>query len=210
MKPSKQKILVVDDILDNIEILAGILRPKYDVKVAMNGVNALSLAESSSPPDLILLDVMMPEMDGYDVCRRLKQNPATQKIPVIFVTSRNDVVDEVGGLELGAVDYITKPIQPAIVIARVETHLELSSVTRELTLKNKLLQENVRRLEENISLLEQVEQIARHDLKSPLTVFMATPDILAAGGNLSPRQLEFLKILDGSALKMLRNRAKLT
>ncbi len=99
-------ILVVDDVESNIDILVGILGDDYDVSVAMDGESALE-AVDDDPPDLILLDIMMPGMDGYEVCRRLKANPETQKIPVIFVTAMTDVTDETRGFELGAVDYIT-------------------------------------------------------------------------------------------------------
>ena len=128
----KSQILVVDDTPENVDILAGILREHYQIKVALNGAKAISIAEADPPPDLILLDVMMPEMDGYEVSRRLKENPATRDIPVIFVTAKTEVEDERKGFELGAVDYITKPISPAIVEARVRTHLALKKARSEL------------------------------------------------------------------------------
>lgn len=121
----KQTILVVDDMPSNIEILAGLLRDKYKVKAARNGRKALDIARSENPPDLILLDVVMPEMDGYQVCRLLKSEPDTAAIPIIFVTSLSDEQDEEKGLRMGAVDYITKPFRTAIVLARVENHLHL-------------------------------------------------------------------------------------
>lgn len=124
-------ILVVDDVESNIDILVGILGDDYDVSVAMDGESALE-AVDDDPPDLILLDIMMPGMDGYEVCRRLKANPETQKIPVIFVTAKTDVADETRGFELGAVDYITKPISPPIVQERVKTHLALYDQQRAL------------------------------------------------------------------------------
>jgi putative two-component system response regulator len=131
MKPEQAAILVVDDSPDNIDVLRGILSARYTVKAAINGKQALKIAQSSKP-DLILLDVMMPEMDGYEVCQKLKANPITQDIPVIFVTAKNQTMDEEKGFELGAVDYITKPISPSIVNARVKTHLALFQHQREL------------------------------------------------------------------------------
>jgi putative two-component system response regulator len=122
---SKQTILAVDDTPENLDVLKGILAPSYVFKAAINGLTALKIAETQHP-DLILLDIMMPEMDGYEVCRRLKSNPATAKIPVIFVTAMTDVQNEQLGFNVGAVDYITKPIQPATVKARVQTHLALA------------------------------------------------------------------------------------
>lgn len=124
-EPPKPQLLVVDDTPENVEVLAGILRGQYQVKVALNGPKALQLAQSNPGPDLVLLDVMMPEMDGHEVCRRLKSLPETRAIPVIFVTAKTEVADEAKGFELGAVDYISKPISPAIVLARVRTHLAL-------------------------------------------------------------------------------------
>ncbi|MEB5091509.1 two-component system response regulator [Pseudomonas aeruginosa] len=125
-------ILLVDDIAENIDILNNVLTPHYHTKVALNGEKALKIASSANPPDLILLDVMMPGLSGYEVCQRLKENPDTREIPVIFVTAMTEVEDERRGLELGAVDYITKPISPAIVLARVRTHLALYDQNREL------------------------------------------------------------------------------
>ena len=127
-----QQILIVDDTPDNIDILGGILRSEYDIKVALNGDKALAIANNEPRPDMILLDVMMPGMDGYEVCRRLKADPSTSQIPVIFITAKSDARDEALGLSLGAVDYITKPISPPIVQARVKTHLALYDQNREL------------------------------------------------------------------------------
>jgi putative two-component system response regulator len=129
---TRQTILVVDDTPENIELLTEVLDPYYRTKIAINGDKALKIAFSDTPPDLILLDIMMPGISGYDVCKRLKDNPDTRGIPVIFVTAMSEVADEQKGLELGAVDYITKPISPAIVLARVKTHLALYDQTREL------------------------------------------------------------------------------
>ncbi len=121
----KNTILVVDDTPENIDILVGVLGSRYRIKAALDGKKALKIAAASPSPDLILLDVMMPEMDGYEVCRRLKDNPATRDIPVIFITAKSEVEDETKGFSLGAVDYITKPISPPIVEARIKTHLDL-------------------------------------------------------------------------------------
>ena len=129
---TKQTILVVDDTPENIDLLTEVLDPHYRTRVAINGEKALKIAFSNTPPDLILLDIMMPGMDGYEVCKSLKENPGTQGIPVIFVTAMSEVADEKKGLEMGAVDYIAKPISPAIVLARVKTHLALYDQTRHL------------------------------------------------------------------------------
>lgn len=131
----KPTILVVDDNTENIDILNGMLKPFYKVKAALNGELGLKIACILPKPDLILLDVMMPKMDGNEVCRRLKANPVTCDIPVIFVTAKAEMEDEKFGLELGAVDYITKPVSLPIVLARIRTHLALYDQQRELELK---------------------------------------------------------------------------
>lgn len=123
----KKKILLVDDEPNNLQLLRQILRTSYQLIFAHNGQSALA-AVAAHHPDLILLDVMMPDLDGYEVCRRLKADPLTHDIPVIFVTAMGDVDDEAAGFDVGAVDYIHKPVSPAIVIRRVQTHLSLVHV----------------------------------------------------------------------------------
>ncbi len=138
---SKRTILIVDDALENISFIANLLKDSYRLKIATNGKKALQIAFSHDPPDLILLDIMMPEMDGYEVCRELKANPETRDVPVIFLTAKSDLDDELKGFELGAVDYITKPVSPPIVLARVGTHIRLKRITDYL--KRKLLREDL-------------------------------------------------------------------
>jgi len=125
-------VLVADDSPQNIELLSRVLGQDYRIKVATSGEKALTIAYSDEPPDLILLDIMMPDLSGYEVCRRIKANPDRRRIPIIFVTAMSTVEDESMGLSLGAVDYITKPISPALVQARVRTHLALYDQSREL------------------------------------------------------------------------------
>jgi len=120
----RQKILIVDDMPTNVKILGEALRPNYDIVVATSGKKALEIAQTQVP-DLILLDIMMPEMDGYTVCRALKEDSCTKNIPIVFITAKDQTDDELHGLELGAVDYITKPFQVLIVKARVRTQLDL-------------------------------------------------------------------------------------
>lgn len=142
---AKPTILAVDDSPDNLKLLVRILKDDYQVKVAVNGEDALALAVSDDSPDLILLDIMMPKMDGYEVCRQLKENPVTARIPVIFVTALNEAQGEAVGFDLGAADYITKPVNPLIVRARVKTHLALYDQNRHL---DNLVRERTRELEE--------------------------------------------------------------
>lgn len=125
----KATILVVDDTPENIDILVGVLGEDYKVRVAIDGSKAIQLA-AKTQPDLILLDVMMPGMSGYEVCQHIKQDPLTAHIPVIFVTAMSEDRDETRGFQLGAVDYITKPVSAAIVKARVKTHLSLHNQKR--------------------------------------------------------------------------------
>lgn len=131
-----QTILVVDDTSVNIDVLAGMLKSDYQVRVAKNGEIALKIAQKIHI-DLILLDIMMPGIDGFEVCKRLKQDHTTRHIPIIFVTAKITAADELKGLELGAVDYITKPFNPPIVLQRVQTQLALSNQSRELAKKVK-------------------------------------------------------------------------
>lgn len=147
----KNSLLVVDDSPENIDVLRGILGADYSIKVATSGQLALKIV-AAQPPDLILLDVMMPEMDGYEVCRQLKENESTRHIPVIFVTARDDMEDETHGFELGAADYITKPVSPAIVRARVRSHLALADQRRYL---QTLVEERTGELELSNHKLEQ-------------------------------------------------------
>ncbi len=128
----KGTILIVDDDPMNINILSEILEDKHEILFATNGRDALRIARDESP-DLIILDIIMPEMDGYEVCRRLKANPAVSGIPVIFVTGLSNVADETQGLKAGAVDYITKPISPPIVLMRVNNHMKLTRAMSKLS-----------------------------------------------------------------------------
>ena len=131
-------ILVVDDAPENIDVLVGILKPSYQLKVARDGEMAIKIANVRPRPDLILLDIMMPGIDGYETCKRLKLDIVTRDIPIIFITAKISVEDEARGLSLGAVDYIAKPVNPAIVMQRVKTHLSLSNQKRELYQQVKL------------------------------------------------------------------------
>jgi putative two-component system response regulator len=140
---TKPTILVVDDTPDNITLLCSLLGDIYRNKIATNGEKALKIARAAPHPDLILLDIMMPEMDGYEVCRQLKADPTTRDIPVIFLTAKTQEGDETKGFELGAVDYITKPIVPPILMARVHTHLALGDARKFLEMQNDVLEQQV-------------------------------------------------------------------
>ena len=133
-------ILAVDDTPANLTLLNDLLSDEYNVKVANNGARALKIAALEPAPDLILLDIMMPDMDGFEVCRQLQQNPQTCHIPIIFLTAMNDPEAERKGLVLGAVDFVTKPFNPPVLLARVKTHLALKAQTEFLRDKSALLE----------------------------------------------------------------------
>jgi hypothetical protein len=193
---ARSSVLVVDDVATNIEVMAGVLKEDYSVKVAINGRKALDIARSPNPPDLILLDVMMPEMDGYEVCRQLKADPRTRDIPVIFLTARDQADDVVDGFELGAVDYIAKPAQPAVLKARLRTHLRLSQALRDLSRQNATLADNAR-------LRDDIERLTRHDLKNPIAAVAQTADSLREDPSYPAPLKPRLDLLAGAAQQAL-------
>ena len=160
---SKPVILVVDDTPDNLTLMSGLLRDRYKVKVANSGVKALQLVRDQQP-DLILLDIMMPDMDGYAVIRELKALPNARHIPVIFLTAKSEIEDERFGLELGAVDYITKPISPPVVLARVHTHLQLKLAADFLRDQNSYLEAEVARRTGEVQAIQDVTIMAMASL----------------------------------------------
>ncbi len=162
--PMKPTILVVDDTPDNLSLMHGLLKDDYTVKGANNGERAIKIASADVPPDLILLDIMMPGIDGYEVCRRLKADVKTRDIPIIFLTARSDVQDEQTGLELGAVDYITKPISPSIVLARVHTQLALKASADFLRDKNEFLESEVSKRTREVVAIQDVTILAMASL----------------------------------------------
>jgi serine phosphatase RsbU (regulator of sigma subunit) len=169
----KQAILVVDDTPTNIQVLMETLKHDYRIVAAVNGERALQLAASDPPPDIILLDVMMPEMDGYEVCARLKADAKTRDIPIIFITAMSDARDETKGLELGAVDYITKPISPPVVLARVKSHLELKQAREILKNQNVILEQRVEARTKEVLELQQVEfdlRAAKEKIENELNI----------------------------------------
>ncbi|MBI3039231.1 response regulator [bacterium] len=197
MEQEKKTVLVVDDIHTNIEILAEILQPDYRVKFSLDGEMALRIANGDEPPDLILLDIMMPEVDGYEVCRKLKIDSRTRFIPVIFVSALNETINEEKGFEIGCVDYITKPVNPALLKARVKNHIFLKQARDNLIQQNEVLQEIVQ-------LREEVDRITRHDLQTPLTAFINIPTMLKSDANLTPDQVELMEMLEKSAFRMMQ------
>lgn len=161
---SKPLILIVDDTPNNLTLMNGLLRDQYRTKVAISGEKALQIVAGEELPDLILLDIMMPDMDGYEVCRRLKSEPETWDIPVIFLTAKTETADEQMGFDVGAVDYITKPISPPIVLARVHTHLALKQSQDFLKDQNRWLENKVQERTHEISTLQDATIMAMASL----------------------------------------------
>jgi DNA-binding response OmpR family regulator len=154
----KPKVLIVDDTPENIQILMGTLKNEYAIVAATNGEKALRMADVKPGPDLILLDIMMPGMDGFEVCRQLKTSAETREIPVIFLSALDDTMNKVKGFSVGAVDYISKPFQPEEVLVRVNTHLTLNQLKQNLAEKNRELQAYNEKLEDRVA--ERTAQLA--------------------------------------------------
>jgi putative two-component system response regulator len=160
----KPTIRGVDDTPDNHTLMSGLLKQTYTVKLAINGEKALQLAGAANKPDLIILDIMMPGMSGFEVCERLKSEAGTRDIPVIFLTALTSTEDERKGLELGAVDFITKPVNPPIVMARVATHLQVKAAADFLRDKNEYLDAEVQRRGRELAAIQDVTILAMASL----------------------------------------------
>ncbi|MGN7612505.1 hybrid sensor histidine kinase/response regulator [Magnetococcales bacterium HHB-1] len=195
-------VMIVDDMPSNIKTLMAILAEDYDLLVAKEGVKALELI-TKKDVDLILLDVVMPQMDGYEVCRRLKENVSTKDIPVIFVTAKNEVEDETLALSLGAVDFLTKPVSPPVVKARVKTHLGLKAAREALEVQRQILEKQNQELVKANALREEVDRIMRHDLKSPLNAIIGFSDFLSATMELDDEQMDMMQAITDSGYRLL-------
>ena len=189
-------ILIVDDNPENLRVLGTVLRSmNYRVTIAQSAINALKVIEKQKP-DLILLDVMMPEMNGFQFCETLKNNPKTQDIEVIFVTAAVAQSYELKGLELGAIDYIYKPFSIPIIQAKITQHLERLNYKKELSLKNIAL-------EEIVKLRDDIERISRHDLKTPLNAILGYPQIMLADNTISQEHRQYLEEILRAGNEML-------
>lgn len=191
-------VLVVDDTPDNIHIVMATLHDEYALLVATNGPKALELARSEPPPDLILLDIMMPEMDGYQVCTILKSQEETKNIPVIFVTGMNDDKDERKGFELGAVDFIRKPFRPALLRARIRNQIELKQYRDHLRDEVELRTAELKQAKEAAEAANRAKSAflatMSHELKTPLNTVIGFTDLVHRQecGDLNPTQQEYL------------------
>ncbi|HYW57832.1 MAG TPA: response regulator [Polaromonas sp.] len=175
---SRPTVLVIDDTPSNISLANAILGDTYELKVANSGPRGLAIAQSDPVPDLILLDMMMPGMDGMEVCRRLKQSDVTRDIPVIFLSGMVGSGDEEEGLEAGAVDYIAKPLSPAILLARVAAHVELRGARKKLALLQEQAEAQALDLTECGKALHKFENIVTHDMRSSLNLVNGFANVL--------------------------------
>jgi two-component system sensor histidine kinase/response regulator len=204
IEPEKKPILLaVDDVADNLDVLVELLSNEYQVRVASSGERALKILDSGKIPDLILLDVMMPEMDGFEVCRRIKANPATADVPVIFLTSMSEAADVTKGFALGAVDFVTKPADPPILRARIQTHLRLRRAFAELKSNRIALIEKNAVLEDNLRLRDDFERLSQHDLKNPVAGIISFTASLLDDPQLETTHKEILKYIEQSAYSVL-------
>ena len=175
---SKDNVLIVDDVPENIQVISGILYQKgINLFIAQSGREALTIV-ARKPPDLVLLDIMMPEMDGFEVCVHLKKNPVTKDIPIIFLTAKNQPDDIVKGFEVGAVDYVTKPFNPAELLSRVFTQLELKKSRDLITTQNQQLAEQNSALQELNATKDKFFSIIAHDLKNPFNTLLILSELL--------------------------------
>lgn len=156
LEKQKHLVLIVDDSPENLILMSGMLEAKYRVRVAKSGARALAIIEEGVQPDIILLDVMMPGMDGYEVCSALKSDPKASHIPVIFLTARTAVEDETQGFRCGAVDFITKPVNPDVVLSRVNAHLQVKIFSDFLRDKNEFLEREVQKRTQELSTIQDV------------------------------------------------------
>ncbi|MCL5269827.1 MAG: hybrid sensor histidine kinase/response regulator [bacterium] len=207
--PKRPTLLVVDDTPDNVVVLSSLLKDSYRIKVATCGPKALKIAVTGEPPDLVLLDIMMPGMDGYEVCRRLKENAALRDIPVIFLSALNEAEDKVKAFQAGGVDYVTKPFQSEEVRARVETHLKIRRLQVKLVERNKQLQQANDNLQAAHGELtrknRQLEQLnaeknrflgmAAHDLRNPISAIGGYCSLFLGGilGELTDQQRQIIE-----------------
>ena len=189
-------ILVVDDTPDNLQLLAGLFEDEYRVKLANNGEKALQICQSDTPPDLLLLDIMMPGMDGFDVAKALRSHPSSENIPIIFVTAMTDSAARTRGMELGAIDFVTKPIDPEGLRIRIKNFIRYIDLRRQLQADYDcmLLTEQLK---------DDVERITRHDLKAPLVGVLGLIQGVIEAGALSGSMLEQLQMAEEASLRTL-------
>ncbi len=210
----KPLVLIVDDTPENITLMNGLLKERYGTRIATNGERALAAALVEPRPDLVLLDIMMPGMDGYEVCRRLKADARTGNIPVIFLTAKTELEDEQKGFDVGAVDYITKPVSPPIVSARVKTHLTLKAAADFLRDKNVYLETEVQKRTREVHLIQDVTIMAMASLAETRdnetgNHLRRTQNYVRALANRLQKHPKYAPYLDAATIEMLYKSAPL-
>jgi two-component system sensor histidine kinase/response regulator len=193
---ARMTVLIVDDTPDNLTLLGHILKEEYRVRLASSGAKALEICRSDDPPDLVLLDVMMPEMDGFEVAKRMREHPNSESTPVIFVTAMTSADARTKGMGLGAVDFITKPIDPELLKPRVRNFMRYVQM-------RKSMQADFDGMVETARLREQVEHITRHDIKGPLAGVMGLLHGMMADKDATHSQLEMFKLLEDTAMTIM-------
>ncbi len=201
IKHVTRSILIVDDEPSNITVLTELLKDKYNLQACLSGQKALEICSQEKLPDLILLDIMMPLMNGITVCQQLKENPLTEHIPIIFISALSQTKDVVKGLSIGAVDYITKPINPEITLARISNHIEQIKQREDIVLQLDTMIENMR-------LKEDIERVIHHDLKNPLAVILAAADVLKEHQSYSQTDVDLI-IKSADTIKEMINQQML-
>ncbi|MFZ4287342.1 response regulator [Variovorax sp. HJSM1_2] len=192
----RQTILIVDDTQDNLLLLSELFKGEFRVWLAPSGAKALELATADDPPDLVLLDVMMPQLDGFEVARRMREHPVSQTIPIIFVTAMTSADARLKGLDLGAVDFITKPIDPETLKLRVRNFMRYVKLRKDL-------QAEYDDMVAAAELRADVERITRHDIKAPLAGALGLMQVLLGDDNLGRRQTEHLRLMEESVMQVL-------
>lgn len=205
MNPDDEKrILIVDDQSLILQAMTLILEPYYTIVTAINGEEGLLAAHADPPPDLILLDIKMPGIDGYEVCSRLKADQDTRDIPVIFVTALDRKQDEIRGFEVGAVDYVAKPIVQKTLLARVHIHLALEESLQKLKENQKIIEARNAELDEMNQLKNKFIGIAAHDLRNPIVSILGFTEVLLSEEQLSTEDTRrYLGIISAACNKML-------
>lgn len=192
----RPRILIVDDTVDNLLLLSQMLKADYQIQLARDGTKALEIATSDSPPDLVLLDIMMPDMDGFEVAKRMREHPTAESIPVIFVTAMTSADARTKGMDLGAVDFITKPIDPDLLKPRIRNFMRYVEM-------RKGLQADYDGMIDAAQLRDDVERITRHDLKGPLAGVLGMVQSLIQDDSIGFRQVEQLRLIEEASLQVL-------
>lgn len=195
-EPERQTLLVVDDTPDNLLLISNLFKDEYHVRTAQTGEKALNICQSDNPPDLVLLDIMMPVMDGFEVARRMREHPTSETIPVIFVTAMTGEDSRLAGLALGAIDFVTKPIDPDVLKLRVCNFMRYVGL-------HKQLQDNYDNMLEMSRLREHVELMTQHDMKGSLAGVIGLIQELAEADSMSRKQIELLQMVEETALQVL-------